>query len=237
MCHKCSLTRFNIRAEAEGGAGKHEGEGILHLRLGGRIRSKEVSRGNQSPFSQGITGSHAKHSIHEFDVPYIFNILLHCESPLTPRSRLGEFNRDMGSEQSSYYTRISSSLPPAQDSAGTLRMGTNVCTYPLELWQSHSHTPTFNIKRWRDLCEPHQERKSSPQWIKRNNWWVQGQLSQSLLRVETITFGLSHPLFHPAIPGAQIQSTLCWAMATWITIISTTSDESGRAQHMVSKYC
>lgn len=44
MCHKCSLIWFNIGAEAEAGAGKHEGEGVLDLRLGGRIRSKEVSR-------------------------------------------------------------------------------------------------------------------------------------------------------------------------------------------------
>lgn len=53
----------------------------------------------------------------------------------------------MGSEQSSYYTRISSSLPPAQDSAGTLRMGTKVCTYPLELWQSHPHIQYQKMER------------------------------------------------------------------------------------------
>lgn len=60
---------------------------------------EEASRGSQSPFSRGIIGSYAKDRIHEFDVSCYFNILLHCESPCTPKSRLGEFNRDMDSEQ------------------------------------------------------------------------------------------------------------------------------------------
>lgn len=236
MCHKCSLIRFNIGAEAEAGAGKHEGEGVLDLRLGGRIRSKEVSR-EISPLSrrelQVLMQFTAFMNLmfHTFLTSF-FTVNLHVLPGLDLVSSTGIW------AVNNPLIILVSPLPflqhrTLQELSG---WGQRSVLIPLS-FDRVTPTPPHSISKDGDLCEPHQERKSSPQWIKRNNWWVQGQLSPSLLRMEVITFGFSHPLLHPSIPEAQIQSTLCWAMATWITIISTTIDESGRAQHTVGKYC